>query len=124
MLCPAEPSFSLPDDKSELEGSTRSVLSATSTASHLLPPQEWLREKAFEYCQRLLEQSNRRESRGHPAPPRPTALRPHLASALGSLPALGSPASPQASRTQGTFLFGCSDGDAETRWLSSLPQEP
>eukprot|EP00069_Balaena_mysticetus_P020412 bmy_12844T0 len=51
------------DDKSELEGSTRSVLSATSTASHLLPPQEWLQEKAFEYCQRLLEQSNRRALR-------------------------------------------------------------
>ncbi|XP_032460933.1 AP-5 complex subunit zeta-1 isoform X1 [Phocoena sinus] len=48
------------DDKSELEGSTLSVLSATSTAGHLLPPQQWLREKAFEYCQRLLEQSNRR----------------------------------------------------------------
>nr|XP_030702459.1 AP-5 complex subunit zeta-1 isoform X2 [Globicephala melas] len=48
------------DDKSELEGSTLSVLSAASTAGHLLPPQQWLREKAFEYCQRLLEQSNRR----------------------------------------------------------------
>nr|XP_031532549.1 AP-5 complex subunit zeta-1 isoform X2 [Vicugna pacos] len=47
------------DDKSELEGSTLSVLSAASTASHLLPPQERLREKAFEYCQRLIEQSNR-----------------------------------------------------------------
>ncbi|TEA41302.1 hypothetical protein DBR06_SOUSAS9810116, partial [Sousa chinensis] len=55
------------DDKSELEGSTLSVLSAASTAGHLLPPQQWLREKAFEYCQRLLEQSNRRESRGHPS---------------------------------------------------------
>ncbi|XP_072799492.1 AP-5 complex subunit zeta-1 isoform X2 [Vicugna pacos] len=51
------------DDKSELEGSTLSVLSAASTASHLLPPQERLREKAFEYCQRLIEQSNRRALR-------------------------------------------------------------
>lgn len=59
---PSSTSFSLPDDKSELEGSTLSMLSATSTASHLLPPQERLREKAFEYCQRLVEQSTRRES--------------------------------------------------------------
>ncbi|NP_001231701.1 AP-5 complex subunit zeta-1 [Sus scrofa] len=51
------------DDRSELEGSTLSVLSAASTASHLLPPQERLREKAFGYCQRLIEQSNRRALR-------------------------------------------------------------
>ncbi|KAM9583896.1 AP-5 complex subunit zeta-1 isoform 1-T1 [Trichechus inunguis] len=52
------------DDRSELEGSTLSVLSATSaTASHLLPPQQQLRAGAFEYCQRLLEQSTRRALR-------------------------------------------------------------
>lgn len=58
------PAARLADDKSELEGSTLSVLSAASSASRRLPPQEQLREKAFEYCQRLIEQSNRRESAG------------------------------------------------------------
>ncbi|XP_040845969.1 AP-5 complex subunit zeta-1 isoform X2 [Ochotona curzoniae] len=51
------------DDKSGLEGSTLSVLSAASSASHLLPPRERLRAVAFEYCQRLIEQSNRRALR-------------------------------------------------------------
>ncbi|XP_019493154.1 PREDICTED: AP-5 complex subunit zeta-1 isoform X3 [Hipposideros armiger] len=51
------------DDRSELEGSTLSVLSAAPSTSRLLPPQERLREKAFEYCQRLIEQSNRRALR-------------------------------------------------------------
>ncbi|XP_036170573.1 AP-5 complex subunit zeta-1 isoform X3 [Myotis myotis] len=50
------------DDKSEQEGSTLSVLSAASSAGRL-PPPERLREKAFEYCQRLIEQSNRRALR-------------------------------------------------------------
>lgn len=44
-----------------MDKSVMSMVSATSTSSHLLPPKERLREKAFEYCQRLIEQSNRRE---------------------------------------------------------------
>ncbi|XP_010343667.2 AP-5 complex subunit zeta-1 isoform X1 [Saimiri boliviensis] len=51
------------DDGSEQEGSTLSVISATSSTGRLLPPRERLREVAFEYCQRLIEQSNRRALR-------------------------------------------------------------
>lgn len=51
------------DDRSDLEGSTLSVLSAAPSVGGPLAPRERLREKAFEYCQRLVEQSGRRALR-------------------------------------------------------------
>ncbi|KAF4800830.1 AP-5 complex subunit zeta-1 [Turdus rufiventris] len=49
-----------PDDKAGMDRSVTSVVPTTATAGRLLPPRERLRDKAFEYCQRLIEQSNRR----------------------------------------------------------------
>ncbi|KAM6155820.1 AP-5 complex subunit zeta-1 [Rhynchocyon petersi] len=52
------------DDHSEREGSNLSVLSAASAAaSRLLPPLQQLQASAFEYSQRLLDQSTRRALR-------------------------------------------------------------
>ncbi|NWS17128.1 AP5Z1 protein, partial [Pachyramphus minor] len=48
------------DDKPGMDRSVASMVSTTSSSSHLLPPKEHLRQKAFEYCQRLTEQSTRR----------------------------------------------------------------
>ncbi|NXO70153.1 AP5Z1 protein, partial [Phainopepla nitens] len=53
-----------PEDRA---GMDRSVTPRLSSAGRLPPPGERLRDKAFEYCQRLVEQSNRRESAREPS---------------------------------------------------------
>uniref|UniRef100_A0A8C3QLY1 Adaptor related protein complex 5 subunit zeta 1 n=1 Tax=Cyanoderma ruficeps TaxID=181631 RepID=A0A8C3QLY1_9PASS len=49
-----------PDDTAGMDRPVTSVVSAVARAGQLLPPRERLRDKAFEYCQRLIEQSSRR----------------------------------------------------------------
>ncbi|XP_030315367.1 AP-5 complex subunit zeta-1 isoform X2 [Calypte anna] len=47
-------------DRSGLEKPGMAMVSTAAPSGHLLPPKEHLQEKAFEYCQRLIEQSSRR----------------------------------------------------------------
>lgn len=111
-----------------------SVLSAASTASHLLPPAEWLREKALEYCQRLLEQSGRRESWACPA-----CLRVCAGSPRCGLPGRSSPVDAGGTRRPGGPLpsprspeegrLGPAEGSECRRaasgwWGAHAPSEP
>ncbi|NXR85572.1 AP5Z1 protein, partial [Hypocryptadius cinnamomeus] len=49
-----------PGDKAGGDRSVTPMVPAPATAGRQLPPRERLRDKAFEYCQRLVEQSHRR----------------------------------------------------------------
>ncbi|NWT62494.1 AP5Z1 protein, partial [Erythrocercus mccallii] len=49
-----------PGDKAGMDRTVTSLVCTPATAGQLLPPRERLRDKAFEYCQRLVEQSTRR----------------------------------------------------------------
>ncbi|NXA81919.1 AP5Z1 protein, partial [Thryothorus ludovicianus] len=59
LLCYGDKDLNTPNP-GDRAGMDRSLVSTTSRAGQLLLPQQHLRDKAFEYCQRLLEQSNRR----------------------------------------------------------------
>ncbi|XP_010179750.1 PREDICTED: AP-5 complex subunit zeta-1 [Mesitornis unicolor] len=63
LLCYGGKGLKTPDGKSGMSRSVMSMISTTSRSSRQLPPKDRLREKAFEYCQRLIEQSNRRPLR-------------------------------------------------------------
>ncbi|XP_007941034.1 AP-5 complex subunit zeta-1 [Orycteropus afer afer] len=136
------------DDRSELEGSTLSVLSAASaSASRLLPPEQQLRAGAFEYCQRILEQSTRRALRRGDADLQKACLveavllldvlcrqdPSSLYRALSCLKALlgrlcGDPAQARALLPIARFLLGhgeaaAVDSEAVCRHVFSLPAE-
>lgn len=49
-------------DRAGKDSPVTSMVPTTGRAGQLLPPRERLRDKAFEYCQRLVEQSSLRES--------------------------------------------------------------
>ncbi|KFP04524.1 AP-5 complex subunit zeta-1, partial [Calypte anna] len=62
LLCYGGKGTKLPNsgDRSGLEKPGMAMVSTAAPSGHLLPPKEHLQEKAFEYCQRLIEQSSRR----------------------------------------------------------------
>ncbi|NXP67334.1 AP5Z1 protein, partial [Chloropsis cyanopogon] len=62
LLCYGDKELSTPnpDARAGMDRSVTSLVSPTATGGRLLPPRQRLRDGAFEYCQRLLEQSTRR----------------------------------------------------------------
>ncbi|NXN11851.1 AP5Z1 protein, partial [Indicator maculatus] len=76
LLCYGDKGLKTPntDDRSGMDKSVMSTVSTLPTSSRLLPPKERLREKAFEYCQRLVEQSHRRDIVASPPPQSDSAV--------------------------------------------------